>query len=223
MLDPFNSLEQAHNGPKMPEEPPVTVSGVPGGALASASDAEKNARLDTLGRNDNTTPLKLRSCVVCRSRKVRCDKRAPCSNCRRANIACVRPPTDRPPRWARHLDRLNSAVSNLQASQEPEQVAEDVMERLHNLESLVQGLRVQLEQAKSAANSAEGSSGVGSPENDRQSNPSSINTTNVQNKFGRLVLQDSNRSRYVSSGFWSRVNDEVCCLGLCALLHRMNG
>ncbi|KAJ5962040.1 hypothetical protein N7501_006981 [Penicillium viridicatum] len=195
----------------MPEEPPVTVSGVPGGALASASDAEKNARLDTLGRNDNTTPLKLRSCVVCRSRKVRCDKRAPCSNCRRANIACVRPPTDRPPRWARHLDRLNSAVSNLQASQEPEPVAEDVMERLHNLESLVQALRVQLEQAKSAANSAEGSSGVGSPESsalDRQSNPSSI-TTNVQNKFGRLVLQDSNRSRYVSSGFWSRVNDEL--------------
>ncbi|KAJ5942451.1 hypothetical protein N7516_002619 [Penicillium verrucosum] len=158
------------------------------------------------------TPLKLRSCVVCRSRKVRCDKRAPCSNCRRANIACVRPPTDRPPRWARHLDRLDSAVSNLQASQEPEPLTEDVMERLHNLESLVQGLRVQLEQAKSAANSAGGSSRVGSPESsahDRQSNPSSINTTNVQNKFGRLVLQDSNRSRYVSSGFWSRVNDEL--------------
>ncbi|KAI3221532.1 transcriptional regulator family: Fungal Specific TF [Penicillium roqueforti] len=186
----------------MPEEPPVT-----GDALASASDAEKNARFDASGRN--TTSPKPRSCVVCRSRKVRCDKRAPCSNCRRANIACVLPPTDRPPRWARHLDRLNSAVSNLPASQKPE---EDVMEKLHNLESLVQELRIQLEQAKSAANSAEGSSGVGSPESsahDQQSNPSSINTASVQNKFGRLVLRDSNRSRYVSSGFWSRVNDEL--------------
>ncbi|EKV04756.1 hypothetical protein PDIG_87480 [Penicillium digitatum PHI26] len=196
----------------MAEEPLVTVSGPLGGAFASASDAEKNARLDTSGRNENA-PLKLRSCVVCRSRKVRCDKRAPCSNCRRANIACVRPPTDRPPRWARHLDRLNSAVSNLHASQEPEPVAEDVMERLHNLESLVQELRIQLEQAKSVVNSAaEGSSGVGSPEGSahgRQSNPSSVNIANVQNKFGRLVLQDSNRSRYVSSGFWSRVNDEL--------------
>ncbi|KGO78399.1 Transcription factor, fungi [Penicillium italicum] len=196
----------------MPEEPPVTVSGPPEGALASASDAEKNARLDTSGRNENP-PLKLRSCVVCRSRKVRCDKRAPCSNCRRANIPCVRPSTDRPPRWPRHLDRLNSAVSNLQASQEPEPVGEEVMERLHNLESLVQELRIQLEQAKSVVNSAaEGSSGVGSPEgsaHDRQSNPSSVSTANVQNKFGRLVLQDSNRSRYVSSGFWSRVNDEL--------------
>ncbi|CAI7645695.1 unnamed protein product [Penicillium glandicola] len=195
----------------MPQEAPGTVSGVLGGALASASDTEKNARLDASGRN--TKPLKLRSCVVCRSRKVRCDKRAPCSNCRRANIACVLPPTDRPPRWARHLDRLSSAVSNLQTSQEPEPVAEDVMDRLHNLESLVQQLRIQLEQAKSSANSAAGgSSGVGSPEtsaHDPHANPSSISTANVQNKFGRLVLQDSNRSRYVSSGFWSRVNDEL--------------
>jgi hypothetical protein len=193
---------------------PVTASGALGGGLASGSDAEKNARIDASGRN--ATPIKLRSCVVCRSRKVRCDKRAPCSNCRRANIACVLPPTDRPPRWARHLDRLNNAVSNLQASQEPEPVAEDVMDRLHNLESLVQELRIQLEQAKSAANSTgEGSSGVGSPENSTQSN---LSTANLQNKFGRLVLHDSNRSRYVSSGFWSRVNDEVCCLSLFTLL-----
>ncbi|KAJ5393738.1 uncharacterized protein N7487_011379 [Penicillium crustosum] len=166
----------------MPEEPPAIVSEVFGAALASASDAEKNARLDTSGRNENATPPE--AAQLC----------------------------NRPPRWARHLDRLDSAVSNLQPSQEPEPVAEDVMERLHNLESLVQGLRVQLEQAKSTANSAGGSSGVGSPESsahDRQSNPSSINTTNVQNKFGRLVLHDSNRSRYISSGFWSRVNDEL--------------
>ncbi|CAP97946.1 putative transcriptional regulatory protein [Penicillium chrysogenum] len=176
-----------------------------------SENAEKDARSDPSGRN--TTSLKPRSCIVCRSRKVRCDKRAPCSNCRRANSACVLPPTDRPPRWARRLDRLNGAVSNLHASQEAEPVAEDAMERLHNLESLVQELRVQLEQAKLATNSAaEGSSGVGSPENsahDRQSNVSSISTANVQNKFGRMVLQGSNRSRYVSSGFWSRVNDEI--------------
>ncbi|KAJ5205913.1 Transcription factor [Penicillium cf. griseofulvum] len=167
----------------------ATASGALAGGLASGSDAEKNARIDASGRN--TTPIKLRSCVVCRSRKVRCDKRAPY----------------RPPRWARHLDRLNSAVSNLQASQEPEPVAEDVMDRLHNLESLVQELRIQLEQAKSTANSTgEGSSGVGSPENSTQTN---LSTANLQNKFGRLVLHDSNRSRYVSSGFWSRVNDEL--------------
>jgi len=86
------------------------------------------------------------------------------------------------------------------------------MERLHNLESLVKELSSQLEQAKSAANSAAvGSSGVGSPEGSTHDRPphSSAGSDNVQSQVGRLVLQDSNRSRYVSSGFWSRVNDEV--------------
>ncbi|KAH8900389.1 hypothetical protein GQ53DRAFT_801045 [Thozetella sp. PMI_491] len=31
----------------------------------------------------------------------------------------------------------------------------------------------------------------------------------MQKHFGRLVVQDSNQSRYVGSGFWSRVNDEL--------------
>lgn len=191
----------------------VAGSGATAGALASASGAEKNARLDASGRNESPT-LKPRSCVVCRSRKVRCDKRAPCSNCRRANIACVRPPTDRPPRWARRLNPVNSTLSDPRVAQDTDIVGNRVMERLHSLENLVQKLRDQLEQAKSAANSAAGgSSGVGSPEgstHDRQSNSSSVGTASVRDRFGRLVLQDSNQSRYISSGFWSIINDEVC-------------
>jgi hypothetical protein len=151
--------------------------------------------------------------VVCRSRKVRCDKRAPCSNCRRANIACVFPSTDRPPRWARRLDRLNSALSNPQASQEVRPIADGVMERLRTLESLVKDLTGQLEKAKSAAG---GLSSVGSPESSmhdrepgQQSQALPDSTGDMQQKFGRLVLWDAGRSRYISSGFWSRVNDEV--------------
>ena len=92
------------------------------------------------------------------------------------------------------------------------------MERLQNLESLVKELSVQLEQANATATSAAGgSSGLNSPGNsshDRDTDhqmDSSPNMTagNVQKLFGRMVLQDTNRSRYVSSGFWSRVNDEV--------------
>jgi hypothetical protein len=92
------------------------------------------------------------------------------------------------------------------------------MERLRNLESLVKDLSGQLEQANAAAlSAASGSSGVNSPESsshDRDTDhqgggSSSTNAGNMQKQFGRLVLQDANRSRYVSSGFWSRVNDEV--------------
>lgn len=161
-----------------------------------------------------TTAVKLRSCVVCRTRKVRCDKQSPCSNCSRAKIACVFPSNDRPPRWARRLERVaNNAALNTQASQESDPAAAQVMERLRYLESLVKELSGKLEVANAAASSAAGgsSSGVGSPESSSQDhNPDyPTNAGNIQHQFGRLVIQDGNRSRYVSSGFWSRVNDEV--------------
>jgi hypothetical protein len=92
------------------------------------------------------------------------------------------------------------------------------MERVRNLESLVKELSGQLEQANAAARStAGGSSGVNSPgssphdrDTDQQKDSSSTaSTTGVQKQFGRMVIQDGSKSRYVSSGFWSRVNDEV--------------
>jgi hypothetical protein len=204
----------------MSQVPPVSFSAatpLPSGVSASPSPSEKRA---TSSGSNLSTPTsapvpKQRSCVVCRTRKVRCDKLSPCSNCRRANIACVFPSTDRPPRWARRLERVaNNAALNAQ----PEPADSRVMERLKTLESLVKELSGQLEQANAAATG--GSPGVNSPggsSHDRDTNQPNdalpeMNAGNVQKQFGRLVLQDANRSRYVSSGFWSRVNDEVRCL-----------
>ncbi|KAJ5594387.1 uncharacterized protein N7459_000595 [Penicillium hispanicum] len=170
-----------------------------GSAHNSASETEKSAR-PTASADARQAPSarapKLRSCVVCRSRKVRCDKLSPCSNCRRANIACVFPSSDRPPRWARRFDRP---------------VTGEVMERLHHLENLVKDLTGQLEQANAAAKSPTGASptSVGSLTNDRDTVHQSVTASGVQQRFGRLVLQDASRSRYVGSGFWSRVNDEL--------------
>lgn len=91
------------------------------------------------------------------------------------------------------------------------------MERLHSLECLVKELSGQLGQVKAAA---DGSSGVNSPGSSTHekdaghhtgtSGTSGTNTTTMQKHFGRMVVQDANQSRYVSSGFWSRVSDEVC-------------
>ena len=161
---------------------------------------------------------KLQSCVICRRRKVRCDKQNPCSNCRKANIACTFPSTDRPPRWARRLERLtkNAAASDAPASQGTDAGVTKVMDRLQSLEGLVKDLKGQLQQAQAAATPNSGSSGLGSPGRsprdrvrDAQKQPSiASNTSDEQKHFGRLVKVGS-RSRYVSSGFWSRVNDEV--------------
>lgn len=92
------------------------------------------------------------------------------------------------------------------------------MDRLHNLEDLVKELRGQLEEARAASSvGGDGSSGVNSPENSTQTYEAehrgeplaATDTSSLQKHFGRLVLQDASRSRYVSSGFWSRVDDEV--------------
>ncbi|CAM1507767.1 Fc.00g046150.m01.CDS01 [Cosmosporella sp. VM-42] len=181
-------------------------------ATGSASVSEKNATA-------SASAMKQRSCVVCRSRKVRCDKQTPCSNCRRANIECVVPSNDRPPKWARRLERItNNAASPAKVPEEPGPGVGQVMERLRNLEGLVKELSSQLEQANAAASSAAGgSSGLNSPGNSSQERDadhqtgttSTASTTGMQKHFGRLVLKDSSRSRYVGSGFWSRVSDEL--------------
>lgn len=92
-------------------------------------------------------------------------------------------------------------------------MADHIMERIHSLETLVKELRGQLEQA----NLTGGPSGVNSPGSSsqgpdpgHQENASSTHEGNVQKQFGRLVLQDASQSRYLSSGFWSQVTDEVC-------------
>ncbi len=92
------------------------------------------------------------------------------------------------------------------------------MDRLRNLENLVKELSGQLEQAHAAASSAGGgSSGVDSPAGSAQDRDaelhrdtsSATDASSVQKHFGRLVLQHADDSRYVSSGFWSWINDEV--------------
>jgi hypothetical protein len=202
---------------------PPGSAGAGTGAGASASSSEKKATSPASAGTLSSAPApapKLRSCVVCRSRKVRCDKQSPCSNCRRANISCVTPSTNRPPRWARRLERLtnNAAASNAPAPQDADPSVGKLMDRLRNLENLVKELRGQLELAHAADSLADdGSSKVNSPESSTQDGDAehqrdtspTTNTSSVQKQFGRLVLQDAGRSRYVSSGFWSRVNDEV--------------
>ncbi|KAJ5999024.1 hypothetical protein N7451_006834 [Penicillium sp. IBT 35674x] len=183
-------------------DPRLSDVAAAGSGAASAQEAEKRASSPVSKDRNKAAPARApnpRSCVICRSRKVRCDKLSPCSNCRRGNIACVYPSGDRPPRWARRLERP---------------VTGEVMERLHHLEGLVKELTGQLEQAHAAAkSSAASSNSPGSSTHDNEVGLQGITSLagqgSVSNRFGRLALNDANRSRYVGSGFWSWVNDEI--------------
>ena len=243
---------------QVPSDTLLTSSTPPGDLGGFAASPEKSASASATatasvgsfsprsgGAMGAAAQAKPRSCVTCRTRKVRCDKTSPCSNCRRAGIACVFPSLDRPPRWARRLERIAGQAqmqsqsqhaqspAQTHAQQDPDQgVVSQVMERLRNLEGLVKELSGQLDQAHAAAANANASTSVdgqspqsstsGSNQNRGHegidhhaerisSSPSAAASTNsnVQGRFGRLVIGDANRSHYVSSGFWSRVNDEV--------------
>ena len=196
-------------------------------SASTLSSSEKNASLAGSSAAATSVPRpKLRSCLVCRTRKVRCDKQSPCSNCRRARTACIFPSSDRQPRWARRFEpRTNNvATSDALAPQDGDPHVDQVLNRLHNLENLVKELSGQLEQARATISSSRGaSSASNSPGSSNQSreaeNPSpDTHMTNVRQQFGRLVVQDAGRNRYVSSSFWSRIDDEV---GLLVVTDRM--
>ena len=200
----------------MSEVPPaVGLSTVARLAPDSAPVSEKNATSPaspSASASPKAANARQRSCIVCRKRKVRCDKSSPCSNCRRANIPCVVPSSDRPPKWARRLEHLtNNAVSTATAPRDTHgSGVVQLMERLRTLEGLVKELNGQLEHANATATSAAGGRSLHQQDTDAAMvMPSPIDTTGMRKNFGRLVPQDSNRSHYVSSGFWSRVNDEV--------------
>lgn len=180
--------------------------------------------------------LNPRSCVTCRRRKVRCDKRMPCTNCRRAHIQCIFPAPGRAPRRPRPRDPLAPPPASQPGSNRRES---ELLDRLRKLEGIVEELSGQIEGERGA------SASTGSPEGQagaEESAPGYLgahgmggggalligdeNATGLAGKassgpppsyeanarlykqFGRLVI-DKGRGRYISSAFWSRVKDEV--------------
>jgi hypothetical protein len=177
--------------------------------------------------------LNPRSCVTCRRRKVRCDKHMPCANCRRAQIPCVFPAPERAPRRPRRKDP--NTLKGTAGEREMELIKR--LRKLEGIVEELSG-QIEVETSRhhsSSGGSPEvagapasnpGSGSVSGASNAGQHSPSpgytasgapirSVRHTygaqpkDVAQSFGRLVLNDNGRSRYVSSAFWSKINDEV--------------
>lgn len=143
-----------------------------------------------------------RSCITCRRRKVKCDKKQPCSNCARAKIECIFPGPGRAPRKSRKPPDA------------------ELLERLRRLEGVVQTLNAQVEEHEQEAADRErdNSSRQGSvSENCFAGNGASRNSPSVvvdnsveglESRFGRLVVEKG-RSRYINNSFWASLNNEV--------------
>ncbi|KAL4918447.1 hypothetical protein BDW62DRAFT_200827 [Aspergillus aurantiobrunneus] len=82
--------------------------------------------------SDGREPLVRRACDQCRQRKIRCDKRSPCSNCRTSKIICASTGAGQKPREP----RKRVLISN-----EYEKKIDHIDERLGGIEQILRELR----------------------------------------------------------------------------------
>lgn len=153
--------------------------------------------------------LNPRSCVTCRRRKVRCNKREPCSNCVKAGIECIFPGPGRAPRKPRRPPDA------------------ELLSRLRRLEGVVETLggTAAIDRLASAttntspqqavANNDQGPAvnSVDDPDLDDFDPKKSQDKREVHEELGRLVI-DEGRSRYVSNRFWASLGDSVSRIGI---------
>ncbi|KAJ5586917.1 uncharacterized protein N7459_002682 [Penicillium hispanicum] len=167
-----------------------------------------------------------RSCVTCRRRKVRCNKRSPCSNCTKAGIDCIFPPPGRAPRKSKRppdaellsrLRRLEGVIEHLSgrngeqgstSSTSPQQPAASNFGHA-SLDSSAAATTATTASAGSTAPPPAQSNpqnGSGCPFED--ADPKKPTPSKFENEFGRLVI-DEGKSRYVSNRLWASLGDEL--------------
>lgn len=203
--------------------------GRPSGNTTVYQTTGPDAYTSPITATDGSGPiLNPRSCVTCRRRKVRCDKQMPCSNCRRALTPCVFPAPGRAPRQPRPKD------PNAPPKASTSQREVELTKRLRKLEGIVEELSGQIEvesggkgassagspnsqAVNTAAKRASAAGGMGrgasasiSPREGDTPSDHTSDKRDVSNALGRLVLNDhKGNTRYVTNGFWARLNDEV--------------
>ncbi|KAI0895371.1 fungal-specific transcription factor domain-containing protein [Annulohypoxylon nitens] len=185
----------------------------------------------------STTPssaLNPRSCVTCRRRKVRCDKFMPCGNCRKAQIQCVFPAPGRAPRRPRAKD---PNAPPKQTSEREIELMKRLRKLESIVEDLSGQIEVETARHTSSGGSPEATIDGGSQDRERRRQSGFVYSENlpggyppadhsrlgrshtgdgtkspageVNKSFGRLVLNEKGKTRYVSSAFWSKINDEI--------------
>lgn len=158
-------------------------------------------------------PTQLRTCTVCRQRKVKCDRQQPCSHCIRSGCDCVYPTgRGRAPKRSRRfvegqlvdkLTRLETIIQRLASES-----ASNSKELQESTNSQAEGNAVRPPQA--AAEVSEVASATVSPQHAQsQGNHDPISAlASLEGHLGRLVIDDK-KSFYVSNPLWATMTNEV--------------
>lgn len=165
-----------------------------------------------------------RSCVVCRQRKVKCDRQQPCSNCNRSKCACVYPTgRGRAPKRARRvadalladkLARLETIVQRMAAENGP---GPGVARRQSQLQSNDGSGQAVLATESGCGINPESltgreSRGLAEQTNSSHSSPADGDQASIEASLSRLVIDDK-KSYYVSNPLWASMAQEVNSTG----------
>ena len=181
---------------------------------SSASPSEQSSNQRKISTSEASNGLNSRSCVTCRKRKVKCDKRHPCSNCNKAAIECIFPGPGRAPRRSRkppdtellaRLRRLEGVVQNLGKG-----IDEYGNETTVEAPPVASQGPTQPNEKEDAGISEESIPNpvCGKIMSMHEPSKAEMNKNGVVKEFGRLVV-DEGRSRYVSNKFWTSLSEEV--------------
>lgn len=161
---------------------------------AKVNDYQPASVSSTLGNRSAQIYSHIRSCLVCRSRKIKCDRQKPCSNCVRQGVDCTYPPGP------------GRAPKNSCKKPNPR-----ILDRLSRIETLVRQLERQGNVENVDLTSAAPAPGLNLSEYEKSTQTRhrvcDAEALNEQ-QLGRLLIEDS-RSCYVSNIFWANLGDQV--------------
>lgn len=126
----------------------------------------------------------VRSCLLCHQRKIRCDKRSPCSNCVRADVMCCYPTSEPPGR------------------RPPKSTIAEVAARVARLERTITAIS---NNAFNVDSNATSTTAIKSPSSEADTSKAQM----VGDSPDELLVQDGYSTRYINEVLLSRVLDEV--------------
>ncbi|KAM5435837.1 hypothetical protein MferCBS31731_006094 [Microsporum ferrugineum] len=183
-------MEQHNLSPWAPPASPRNNSSsllwaVPASVTENPHRATDDTALATQSIPDPSTHP--RSCTFCRQRKVKCDRKKPCSYCIRSKAECTYPPG-----------------RGRAAKQQRNTLNAKVIDRLHSLEAIIKRLTVERDLTAPPG-------GTVPSQSCEELTPTSEWLTpdaGIEQQFGRLIVEDT-RSHYISNVLWANLANEI--------------
>ncbi|KEY68907.1 hypothetical protein S7711_03837 [Stachybotrys chartarum IBT 7711] len=101
--------------------------------------AASTAAATSTSPSSSEGPVSIWNCLSCKRRKVRCDRKKPCTNCARTASNCVYPTSGRLPRRPQHVSSSDASPSNQQPASQA-----DLLLRVKRVEGLLNSYNAQL-------------------------------------------------------------------------------